>query len=444
MANHPENIRFVISVDSDDNDSQQALANLSPSVEVYVGEPRGKIDAINRDMPDPASFDVLLLASDDMVPVVQGYDDVIVQHMTRLYPDGDGVLFFNDGYLGSKLNTLVICGSAYYARFGYIYYPGYRSTWCDNEFMRQAYDLGRQTYLDQVIIRHESPYNNATFMPKDDLLQENETFFEKDKALFYERYPIDHDISVLICTMPSRRILFDRLVNRIRGLTEGLSIRVEILSDDSMEYHVGLKRAILLTRCRGRYACFIDDDDNITDEYFAAYEAVLPREPYTYDAFSMTGMYIADGKRQKPFYHSIRYNRWYKDAAGFYRFPNHLNLIKTDICKAISYASIRFGEDYDFALRLNEAGLIKKEYSSNALQYLYHYDSNKQHYKVINATTHTVKPNRGPSNSFMMQSNHSRKVIPLSIPLSAKPVIHRPPPRVHPRILPAHEPQSHL
>jgi hypothetical protein len=92
-----------------------------------------------------------------MIPKVKGYDDIIRNKMTKHYSDCDGVLWFNDGYQKNKLNTLCILGKKYYKRFNYVYNPEYKSVWCDNEFMEVANILEKQTYFDEVIIKHEHP-----------------------------------------------------------------------------------------------------------------------------------------------------------------------------------------------------------------------------------------------------------------------------------------------
>lgn len=191
LASHPEQIHIVVSIDTDDEETVSNIyrfETIHSSVQVCIGEPGGKIAAINRDIPDPATFDILLLASDDMIPEVQGYDEMIRERMCRFFPDTDGVLFFNDGIMQNRLNTLVICGSAYYRRFGYIYYPGYKSVFCDNEFMMVANRLRRQVYFPDVIIRHEHPATNSKIAP-DILYQQNQTYWNADQALFYTRNP---------------------------------------------------------------------------------------------------------------------------------------------------------------------------------------------------------------------------------------------------------------
>ena len=66
--------------------------------------------------------------------------------MTELYPNTDGVLWFNDGNQGNRLNTLCILGKKYYERFNYIYHPDYTSLWADNEFMDVANLLNKQIF----------------------------------------------------------------------------------------------------------------------------------------------------------------------------------------------------------------------------------------------------------------------------------------------------------
>ena len=124
-----------------------------------------------------------------MIPVIQGFDTIIKNKMTEHYPDTDGVLWFNDGYQGNKLNTLCILGKKYYDRFNYIYNPEYKSVWSDNEFMDVANILNKQTYFDEVIIRHEHP--DWGFGKNDLIHQENIKNESFDRQVFYRRKNIN-------------------------------------------------------------------------------------------------------------------------------------------------------------------------------------------------------------------------------------------------------------
>ena len=155
-------IKFLVSCDLDDstmnNEKVRKRLEQYDNVEVCYGNSKTKIQAVNADMAG-RDFDICLLASDDMIPEREGYDLEIIRQMKVNYPDLDGVIWFSDGYQNQKLNTLIVLGKRYYDRFGYLYHPDYVSFYCDNEFMQVAFALGKQTYVDNVIIRHEHPDN---------------------------------------------------------------------------------------------------------------------------------------------------------------------------------------------------------------------------------------------------------------------------------------------
>jgi hypothetical protein len=189
-----EDVHFLVTLDEDDESITPSFLeklSLIPNCTYVIGQSTGKINACNRDMKFACFFDILLLASDDMIPIVKGYDQIIREKMIQLYPDTDGVLWFNDGYRGNALNTLCILGRKYYDRFGYIYHPDYKSFYCDNEFTEVANSLGKQTYFSDVIIRHEHPFNLKQEM--DELYITNETHMEHDKCVWivrrHHKYP---------------------------------------------------------------------------------------------------------------------------------------------------------------------------------------------------------------------------------------------------------------
>ena len=134
----------------------------------------------------------MLLASDDMIPKIKGYDEIIINKMKDIYPNTDGVLWFNDGFKKSELNTICILGKRYYEKFNYIYYPEYKSTWCDNEFMTVANLLGKQTYFDDVIIKHEHP--DWGYGKQDEIHKKNYQDLNYDTNLYNNRKKINFEL----------------------------------------------------------------------------------------------------------------------------------------------------------------------------------------------------------------------------------------------------------
>lgn len=113
-----------------------------------------KISAIN-DHIDEHEFDVVVCASDDMVPKVYSWDQEIAIAMKKYFPNLDGCVHFNDGNTNGKLITFSILGRELYKHFGYIYHPDYKSLYCDNEFTEEVMRLNKVAYIDKIIISHE-------------------------------------------------------------------------------------------------------------------------------------------------------------------------------------------------------------------------------------------------------------------------------------------------
>jgi len=158
MSNQYE-YEFIITLDNDDvsmnNPAMRKYMDSKPNLQYFFSGPKTKIEAVNADM-EGVEFDILVLVSDDMTPVVNFYDVEIVQQMEKHFPSMDGALHFNDGKFGQdRTITLSIMGKKLYDYFGYIYHPDYKSFRCDNEFTEVVEKLGKRVYVPKVIIRHD-------------------------------------------------------------------------------------------------------------------------------------------------------------------------------------------------------------------------------------------------------------------------------------------------
>jgi hypothetical protein len=184
-----ENTHFLITLDNDDESMNplevKEIFDTFKNIKVVYGNSDSKIHAVNRDIELSDEWDIILLASDDMTPKVKGYDNIIRNKMKKFYPDTDGILWFNDGHQGNRLNTLCILGKKYYDRFGYIYYPEYKSVWSDNEFMSVGDLLKKQTYFHETIIEHEHP--DWGYGSRDVIHQINSKNENHDRTLFMNR-----------------------------------------------------------------------------------------------------------------------------------------------------------------------------------------------------------------------------------------------------------------
>lgn len=183
-----DNVQYVISCDIDDTtmNNKNVINKLKTykDLHFYFSENSSKVQACNANLNN-INFDIVLLASDDMIPVVYGYDVYIKKYMESLYPDTDGVLWFNDGFQGKNLNTLSILGKKYYDRFGYIYNPEYKSLYCDQEFTQVSLMLKKTTYFNTCIIKHEQ-YSIINKDP-DELYIKNDALQSIDLEVYKKR-----------------------------------------------------------------------------------------------------------------------------------------------------------------------------------------------------------------------------------------------------------------
>jgi len=182
-------VQYLITLDANDKDMN------TPEIEGRLrgydrlgfryGSNAGKIEACDADMDlaDP-NWEVVLLASDDMLPQVVGWDDRIATDMRREFPGTDGCLWYHDGRVKS-ICTLSILGRAYYDRFGYIYHPAYTSLFCDNEFTDVAIAAGKMWKSEDVIIRHDHP--SYGIGEQDDLYHHNQSLYHADQKVYEKR-----------------------------------------------------------------------------------------------------------------------------------------------------------------------------------------------------------------------------------------------------------------
>ena len=97
----------------------------------------------------------------------------------------------------------------------------------------------------------------------------------------------------------------------------------------------------------------------------------------TVDCFKLYGEYTENGVNKKPFVHSIEYDEWFEKDNVYFRPPNHLNIIKTDIAKQFKFPDISHGEDKDWSMQIKNSGLLKNEENIDGIYYFYDFITNK-------------------------------------------------------------------
>lgn len=180
-------------------------------------------------------------------------------------------------------------------------------------------------------------------------------------------------LSILIPTLPAR---LDSYYNLMKKLTEQIKLNnlqehIQVMSFmDTKDISVGQKRNILLENSCGRYVCFVDDDDDVSDNYILSIYHAIPSNA---DVITFCGDYIENNK-VTPFSISMLHRFDMNEHGMFYRLPNHLCPVKREIALASRFTDKNFGEDSDYAKMINTH--IKSEYHIKDKLYFYMYDAN--------------------------------------------------------------------
>lgn len=192
-----DNFCILISLDTDDEimNNPNVIHNLTKYIYKYpnkiiikFGNSKNKIDAINRDINDIKNyfdFDIVVNFSDDMKIIEKDFDEIIRNKFNLNYPDTDGNIYFNDGFVGDKISTMSIIGRKYYDKFNYIYHPSYYSLWCDNEYTEVAKKNQKIIYFNENIFIHNHPANVGGLI--DEQLIKTESYSEIDRKNYEKR-----------------------------------------------------------------------------------------------------------------------------------------------------------------------------------------------------------------------------------------------------------------
>jgi glycosyltransferase involved in cell wall biosynthesis len=179
---------------------------------------------------------------------------------------------------------------------------------------------------------------------------------------------------ILICHLPER-------AEKLRRLTRALDRQIKKhngtvnykINDAGRSMPTGIKRNMLIEQTQSDYINFIDDDDEISENYI---DEIVKGMETGADVITFNGWYTEFGKNRRDF--TIRLGSGYyedpKDEFYYHRFPNHLCPVKRSAVKSVNFPPVWQAEDYQWALKVKEKNLLKTEY--HIPEFLYWYDCN--------------------------------------------------------------------
>lgn len=161
-------------------------------------------------------------------------------------------------------------------------------------------------------------------------------------------------------------------------LAPQLTEEIEVVSDDRGKHvPTGTKRNDMYTKAKGLYVCSVDCDDWIAPTY--CQDLLIAIKNNMPDVVTFDGWYTENNKPQSKVDWVIKLGEKYEarhDAASggkymFFRFPNHLTAMKKELATRVRFPDKWQGEDYEWALKIRDLGLLRSEI--HIYKQLYHY-----------------------------------------------------------------------
>ncbi len=335
--------------------------------------------------------DIIVYASDDFVPM-DHWDTELYKQFTTY----NGSILVNDKCNMDENNDIMTIPIMTYSTLcklnHIIYHPAYTHCWSDNELLLNLRDLGlvkdiRKSQPD-LYFEHQHFINGKREQDENDNNNQLSHFTGeslwrvRQQMPLSERLKYDPDeplLSILILTLEERASALANITARLEDqIGENIAHLVEIvIESDNREKTIGEKRNNALAKAKGRYIAFVDDDDDVADDYVKLILNILQEQDV--DCCSLLGEITIDGGAPETFIHSLKYDKWSdaivtrdgKPEREYYRPPNHLNVVRRDIAKFVGFKEISHGEDADYSMRLrpflNAEGKIEET--------IYYYDA---------------------------------------------------------------------
>jgi hypothetical protein len=237
-----------------------------------------------------------------------------------------------------------------------------------HDYSHEINDYLRLSHSQNWVSQPESYYENIKQITVKNKLEPY--LYDNFKSVFWGSFIKKEQplLSILICSLVERNETFlSNLINSIENQIIDKPVELLILSDNAKR-PVGTKRNDLINISKGKYVCFIDDDDRISETYVDdILREIIDWSP---DVIVFDAEISFNGTDNK----LVKYGREYdycEKSEAYYRHPNHLMVHKKENITEY-FKDIKTGEDDEWALRM----LPRIVTQSRIDKVLYYYDYN--------------------------------------------------------------------
>jgi glycosyltransferase involved in cell wall biosynthesis len=187
-------------------------------------------------------------------------------------------------------------------------------------------------------------------------------------------------LSILIATLESRDALREALEKKIQEQDDKGEVQI-LVSRDAGQCKIGAKRQSLLNAAKGEFIVFVDDDDDVSDDYVPS---ILEHCKKGVDCIGFLidchGYVKGKPMELETAIVSNRYDKWEENVDGFryVRHTHHLVPVRREHALKIGFdPTSKYGEDYAYSMGLKRSGLLKTEAFIDNVLYTIRHNPNK-------------------------------------------------------------------
>jgi glycosyltransferase involved in cell wall biosynthesis len=223
----------------------------------------------------------------------------------------------------------------------------------------------------------------------------NESFFNQDQKTYEARKLKGFDLndtipllSILTPSVPSRIAdsllkLIDKINNQINKNNLKKKVEHVVLIDNRIKT-VGRKRDNLVQSALGKYVAFVDDDDDISENYVEELIDAIEKNPDVDVITFKQNCFIENHPKSTAVFGLKNEHQPYVPGKTFTRKPYHVCAWKRSLVKDYHFSYKNYGEDYDWIKQLWD--VAKSEFFINKILHAYIHSGNSSvandaHYK---------------------------------------------------------------
>jgi glycosyltransferase involved in cell wall biosynthesis len=157
-------------------------------------------------------------------------------------------------------------------------------------------------------------------------------------------------LAVLVASLRERHRICERMLAELTRQTQDLLNVVRVLAFvDDGNLNIGWKRNTLLYLAEAEYVCFVDDDDEVSEDYIRTLVNALQPRP---DCVGISGVVRRKTPPDMPFRHSVCYKTWTQTPRLLQCPIDHVCPVRTELALRAGFPHLDRGEDKEYAYRL--------------------------------------------------------------------------------------------